>query len=126
MRSVTRATVIGLGCLLITLTLSLPALAQGSYVTSYQNFSAEWTEIDHEIGHTADLYDYSGLPVNAAGRIAARVGTTRRVGGDLDPGRGAQPAASSCLIPTRTCPSVDRAIPTEQFAESMTYSRGHR
>ena len=73
MYSVTRATVIGLGCLLITLTLSVPVLAQrGSFVTSYQttDFSGEWTEIDHEkIGHGADLYDYSGLPVNAAGRM---------------------------------------------------------
>ncbi len=47
MHSVTRATVIGLGCLLITLTLSVPALAQGSFVTSYQttDFSGEWTEM---------------------------------------------------------------------------------
>ena len=51
MRSVTRATVIGLGCLLITLTLSVLALAQASFVTSYQttDFSGEWTEIDHEM-----------------------------------------------------------------------------
>ncbi len=72
MRSVTRTTVIGFGCLLITLTLSVPVLAQrGSFVTSYQttDFSGEWTDINHEIGHNADLYDYSGLPVNAAGRM---------------------------------------------------------
>ena len=46
-------------------------LAQASFNASYQttDFSGEWTEIPHEIGFTAELYDYSGLPVNAAGRM---------------------------------------------------------
>ena len=71
MGSVARATGIGLGCLLITLTVSGPVSAQASFNTSYQttDFSGEWSEIRHEIGTTADLYDYSGLPVNEAGRM---------------------------------------------------------
>jgi hypothetical protein len=46
-------------------------LGQASFNTSLQttDFSGEWTEIPHEIGFTAELYDYSGLPVNAAGRM---------------------------------------------------------
>ena len=71
MRSVARTTSIGFGCLLITLVVSGPAFGQASFNTSYQttDFSGEWTEIRHEIGTTADLYDYSGLPVNEAGRM---------------------------------------------------------
>jgi hypothetical protein len=71
MGSVARATGTGLGCLLITLAVSGPAFAQASFNTSYQttDFSGEWSEIRHEIGTTADLYDYSGLPVNEAGRM---------------------------------------------------------
>ena len=43
MRSVNRAAVISLGCLLITLTSSVPAFAQAAFVTSYQttDFSGE-------------------------------------------------------------------------------------
>jgi len=71
MGSVARATGIGLGCLLITFGVSGPVFAQASFNTSYQttDFSGEWSEIRHEIGTTADLYDYSGLPVNEAGRM---------------------------------------------------------
>jgi len=49
---------------------------QASFNTSIQttDFSGEWTEIPHEIGFTAELYDYSGLPVNAAGRMRYETG----------------------------------------------------
>jgi hypothetical protein len=63
---------------------------QASFTTSYQttDFSGEWTstgkgepslarvvgETPHEIGFTADLYDYSGLPFNDAGRMRADTG----------------------------------------------------
>lgn len=51
MRSVTRAAIVGFGCLLVTMALSVPAFAQAAFVTSYQttDFSGEWTEIAHEI-----------------------------------------------------------------------------
>lgn len=71
MRTVTRALFAGIAILLISLAASDRAHAQAAFVTSYQttDFSGEWTEIPHEIGFTADLYDYSGLPVNAAARL---------------------------------------------------------
>jgi hypothetical protein len=53
-----------------------PAYAQPSFDTAYQttDFSGEWTEIPHEIGFTADLYDYTGIPYNAAGKMRADTG----------------------------------------------------
>jgi len=76
MRSVHRAAAVAVGCLLITVALTSPAFGQASFNTSIQttDFSGEWTEIAHEIGFTADLYDYSGLPYNAAGRMRADTG----------------------------------------------------
>jgi hypothetical protein len=76
MRSVNRATVAGFGCVLIAMSLSVPAFAQASFPPTHQttDFSGEWTEIPHEIGYTADLYDYSGLPFNDAGRMRADTG----------------------------------------------------
>ena len=77
MRRVNRAAVLG-GALLLTIALSIPVFGQASFNTSYQttDFSGEWTstgkgepalaaivgENPHEIGFTAELYDYSGLP----------------------------------------------------------------
>ena len=51
--------------------LGAPAFAQASFNTSYQttDFSSEWTEIAHEVGFTADLYDYAGLPINDTDRM---------------------------------------------------------
>src|SRR6266850_1892925 len=59
------------GSLAFTLLLSGLVFGQASFNTTIQttDFSGEWTEIPHEIGFTAELYDYSGLPVNAAGRM---------------------------------------------------------
>src|SRR3989475_12754410 len=59
------------GSLVFTVMLSVLVLAQAAFNTTLQttDFSGEWTEIPHEIGFTAELYDYSGLPTNAAGRI---------------------------------------------------------
>jgi hypothetical protein len=90
MYSVNRATVVGVGCLLLTMTVSIPAFGQASFNTSIQttDFSGEWTstgkgqpalrtvvgEDPHEIGFTAELYDYSGLPYNDAGRMRADTG----------------------------------------------------
>ena len=70
----------GLACVFtVMLTVVWPTLVgpsdsvfgQASFNTTLQttDFSGEWTEIPHEIGFTAELYDYSGLPVNAAGRM---------------------------------------------------------
>jgi hypothetical protein len=71
MQSVYRGGGCGLACLLVGIALSGRAMAQSSFPPSYQttDFSGEWTEIPHEIGFTAELYDYSGLPVNEAGRM---------------------------------------------------------
>jgi hypothetical protein len=76
--------------LLLVATPSTPVSGQASFATSYQttDFSGEWTstgkgepalakvvgEDPHEIGFTADLYDYSGLPFNDAGRMRADTG----------------------------------------------------
>jgi len=76
--------------LLLVATSSIPVSGQASFTTSYQttDFSGEWTstgkgepalarvvgEDPHEIGFTADLYDYSGLPFNDAGRMRADTG----------------------------------------------------
>ena len=38
------------------------------------DLSGEWTEIAHEIGFTAELYDYTGIPYNAAGKMRADTG----------------------------------------------------
>jgi hypothetical protein len=61
---------------LIAALFSAPAYAQPSFDAPYQttDFTGEWTEIPHEIGFTADLYDYSGLPYNAAGRMRSDTG----------------------------------------------------
>jgi hypothetical protein len=58
-------------CLVMIAALSVWVFAQASFNTTIQttDFSGEWTEIPHEIGFTAELYDYSGLPTNAAGRM---------------------------------------------------------
>ena len=86
MHRIGRPAVAALGCLLITVALGVPAFAQASFNTSYQttDFSGEWTavggevpfagRVPHEIGYTAELYDYSGLPFNAAGRMRADTG----------------------------------------------------
>ena len=76
MGSVTRAAAVAAGGLLITVALSEPAFSQASFNTSIQttDFSGEWTEFGQEVGTTADLYDYSGLPFNAAGRMRADTG----------------------------------------------------
>jgi hypothetical protein len=82
--------VAGVSCLLLTITLNDAAFGQASFTTSIQttDFSGEWTstgkgepalrvvvgETPHEIGFTADLYDYSGLPFNDAGRMRADSG----------------------------------------------------
>ena len=60
-----------LGALVFTMLLSGLVLGQASFNTTCQttDLSGEWTEIPHEIGFTAELYDYSGLPTNAAGRM---------------------------------------------------------
>jgi hypothetical protein len=76
--------------LLLTMTPSAPLSGQASFNSSYQttDFSGEWVstgqgepalrnvvgEMPHEIGFTAELYDYSGLPFNAAGRMRADTG----------------------------------------------------
>jgi hypothetical protein len=59
------------GSLVCTVLLSVLVFGQASFNTTIQttDFSGEWTEIPHEIGFTAELYDYSGLPTNAAGRM---------------------------------------------------------
>jgi hypothetical protein len=76
MPSVNRGRVTGVVCLCATLLFSVLAFAQASFDTPYQttDFSGEWSELQHEIGTTADLYDYSGLPFNAAGRMRADTG----------------------------------------------------
>ena len=75
-RTVTRAAVSGCACVLIAALFSAPAYAQASFDAPYQttDFSGEWTEIAHEIERAADLYDYSGIPYNAAGRMRADTG----------------------------------------------------
>ncbi len=86
MHRIGRPMVAALGCLLITTAVGVPAFAQASFNTSHQttDFSGEWTavggevpfagRVPHEIGYTAELYDYSGLPFNAAGRMRADTG----------------------------------------------------
>ena len=76
MCSVTRVAKVAAFCVLTALLPDASAFAQAAFVTSYQttDFSGEWTEIAHEVGFTADLYDYSGLPFNAAGRMRADTG----------------------------------------------------
>jgi hypothetical protein len=76
MPGVNRGRVTGVVCVSATLLFSVLAFAQASFDTPYQttDFSGEWSEIQHEIGTTADLYDYSGLPFNAAGRMRADTG----------------------------------------------------
>jgi hypothetical protein len=71
-----RAWTIGSVCLLLATALARPAAAQPAFDTPYQttDFTGEWSELEHEIGTTADLYDYSGLPYNAAGRMRADTG----------------------------------------------------
>jgi hypothetical protein len=89
MRRVNRATVGGVSCLLITfscllitMALGVPVFGQvscadargaavGTPCQSLQttDFAGEWLDFSQEIGAGAELYDYSGLPVNAAGRM---------------------------------------------------------
>src|SRR5678815_5276830 len=63
------------GVLCVTL-FSATAYGQAAFDTPYQttDFSGEWTEIAHEVGFTADLYDYTGIPYNAAGKMRADTG----------------------------------------------------
>jgi hypothetical protein len=76
MQIANRAWTIGSACLLLATALVRPAAAQPAFDTPYQttDFTGEWSELEHEIGTTADLYDYSGLPYNAAGRMRADTG----------------------------------------------------
>jgi hypothetical protein len=71
-----RAAVCGCAAALFATLSSAPAYAQASFDTPYQttDFSGEWTEIPHEVGFTADLYDYTGIPYNAAGKMRADTG----------------------------------------------------
>src|SRR5687768_2178758 len=72
MHEMNRAQILVFGCLLM-LWLGAPALAQPSFDTTYQtvDFSGEWSEIAHEGAFQYDLGDYSGVPLNAAGRMRA-------------------------------------------------------
>ena len=72
MHDVHRARVLGFGCLLM-LWFNAPALAQPSFDTTYQtiDFSGEWSELAYEGAFQYDLGDYSGVPLNAAGRMRA-------------------------------------------------------
>ena len=76
MKRAIRAAICGCAFALFATVSSAPAYAQASFDTPYQttDFSGEWTEIANEIGATAELYDYSGLPYNAAGRMRADTG----------------------------------------------------
>ncbi len=76
MPRVNRSCVTGVVCLLAAMLFSVLAFAQASFDTPYAttDFSGEWSELQHEIGTTADLYDYSGIPYNAAGRMRADTG----------------------------------------------------
>ena len=81
-----RATVAMLGCLLVATALGIRTFAQASFATTYQttDFSGEWWAVGNdvpfagrmpfEVGYTAELYDYSGLPFNDAGRARADSG----------------------------------------------------
>jgi hypothetical protein len=74
-----RVIVAVLGCLLVTTALGVHTFAQASFATPYQttDFSGEWWAVGgdipfagrmpFEVGYTAELYDYSGLPFNDAG-----------------------------------------------------------
>ena len=63
-------------CLAAAWLFTASAAGQASFDTPYQttDFSGEWSELQHEIGTTADLHDYSGLPYNDAGRMRADTG----------------------------------------------------
>src|SRR5687767_10386742 len=76
MPSILRAWTAGGVCVLAALLFSVAASGQASFVTPYQttDFSGEWSEIQHEIGTTAEMHDYSGLPYNDAGRMRADTG----------------------------------------------------
>ena len=76
MPSVIRACFTGGVCALAALLFNAAASGQASFDTPYQttDFSGEWSELQHEIGTTADLHDYSGLPYNDAGRMRADTG----------------------------------------------------
>jgi hypothetical protein len=76
--------------LLVLTAFAVSMFGQASFTTSIQttDFSGEWVstgqgdpalrnvvgEMPHEIGFTAELYDYSGLPFNDAGRMRADTG----------------------------------------------------
>jgi hypothetical protein len=72
----TRASITAAACLLAAALFSVGASGQASFDTPYQttDFSGEWSELQHEIGTTAEMHDYSGLPYNDAGRMRADTG----------------------------------------------------
>jgi hypothetical protein len=90
MRHAHRALTVVALVLFVTVMARGPVFGQASFNTSIQttDFSGEWTstgkgepalasvvgENPHEVGFTADLYDYSGLPFNDAGRMRADAG----------------------------------------------------
>jgi hypothetical protein len=85
-----------------TVMLSALVFGQAAFNTTIQttDFSGEWTEIPHEIGFTAELYDYSGLPVNAAGRMRYDTATSPS---------GQSPSSSAARTPASTTGSTAAA-----------------
>ena len=76
MPSLYRACITGAVCVLAGVLFSVAASGQASFDTPYQttDFTGEWSELQHEIGTTAEMHDYSGLPYNDAGRMRADTG----------------------------------------------------
>ena len=76
MPSLNRACITGAVCVLAGVLFSVGASGQASFDTPYQttDLSGEWSELQHEIGTTAEMHDYSGLPYNDAGRMRADTG----------------------------------------------------
>jgi hypothetical protein len=76
MPSLYRACLTGAVCVLAGVLFTVGAAGQASFDTPYQttDFSGEWSELQHEIGTTAEMHDYSGLPYNDAGRMRADTG----------------------------------------------------
>jgi hypothetical protein len=83
-----------LGTLVFTAAMSILVFAQASFNTTLHttDFSGEWTEIPHEIGFTAELYDYSGGLI--ARIFPPKAGTYARIG------CGFQHARASSLAPS--------------------------
>jgi hypothetical protein len=73
MHIMSRAQALVFGWLLAAMLVSAPASAQPSFDTTYQtiDFSGEWSELAFEGAFQYDLGDYSGVPLNAAGRMRA-------------------------------------------------------